>query len=404
MRFDIFLSICHTPVDGYIPTEAKMFENFFDQVELADRLGFGTAWVAEAHLSCQVQKQNTNPVIPHFQGEIGLNTDVLQLAHCVFARTQRIHVGSAIRNIVCNGGPIAHAEAVKTFLSLHAATCGPERRLELGFAAGRFPFSNNAYGIRPRNELERRAWPALRGKVFQQAAEIFLRFLRGDVLSSDDVAPMVLERASFRSDDDWESVLEAHGGSVDRIDIPTFWDFEKVGVIPKDPPLNSLRLTIGSHDPKTQIMVNRILPCGVFNLSFTPPEKIEATHDRMAEHYHPDGGPWRRWYMPRTALVFLDASPGLSSEQQTDRAREVAIRANENYWKAMQGTIDPGRIRHAVNNALVGSPEEVIRQIRERYHPDDRLMMWFDFHNHDNQSVKDSMRLFMERVAPALRD
>ena len=111
MEFDIFFSICQTEVDGYMPSERMMFENFFEQVELADRLGFGTAWVAESHLSTEVQKTNPGAVIPHFVGEIGLNTDILQLAHRIFARTKRIGVGSAIMNILCNGGPIARGGA-----------------------------------------------------------------------------------------------------------------------------------------------------------------------------------------------------------------------------------------------------------------------------------------------------
>jgi alkanesulfonate monooxygenase SsuD/methylene tetrahydromethanopterin reductase-like flavin-dependent oxidoreductase (luciferase family) len=178
VKFDIFLSICQTEVGGYLPTERVMFENFFDQIRLADELGFGCAWVAETHLSCQVQKRNPGAVIPHFKGEIGLNTDILQLAHKVFAQTKRIHIGSAIRNILCNGGPMAHAEAVRTFLTLHGMDSSEDRLLELGFASGRFPFSNVPYGIRPRNDLEKGAWSVLRGMVFQEATEIFLRFLR----------------------------------------------------------------------------------------------------------------------------------------------------------------------------------------------------------------------------------
>ena len=119
MEFDAFFSICQTDVHGYLPDEATMFRNFFEQVELADELGFGTAWVAESHLSTEVQKMNPGAVIPHFVGEIGLNTDILQLAHRVFARTRRIGVGSAIMNILCNGGPIAAAERIKAFLALH---------------------------------------------------------------------------------------------------------------------------------------------------------------------------------------------------------------------------------------------------------------------------------------------
>ena len=124
MRFDIFFSICQTEVDGHTPSEREMMEHFFSQVRLADELGYGTAWVAETHLSCEIQKQNPGAVIPHFKGEIGLNTDLLQVAHKVFALTKRIHIGSAIRNILCNGGPIAHAEAVKTFLTYHSMGLG----------------------------------------------------------------------------------------------------------------------------------------------------------------------------------------------------------------------------------------------------------------------------------------
>src|SRR5438445_13066930 len=95
MDFDLFFSISQTPVAGYQPTEAQMFRNFFEQVQAADALGFGTAWVAESHLSSQVQKRNRKPVIPHWQGEVGLNVDFLQLSHQVFRRTRRIETAPA---------------------------------------------------------------------------------------------------------------------------------------------------------------------------------------------------------------------------------------------------------------------------------------------------------------------
>src|SRR3990172_3428708 len=107
MLFDIFFSICQTEVGGEIPSERQMFANFFEQVRAADRLGFGTAWVAESHLSCEVQKRNPGAVIPHFKGEIAINVDFLQLTHTVFATTERIHMGSAVLNILSNGGPSA---------------------------------------------------------------------------------------------------------------------------------------------------------------------------------------------------------------------------------------------------------------------------------------------------------
>src|SRR3984885_15696909 len=105
MKFDVFFSICQSEGDGFLQPESLFVENLLDQLKLADDLGFGTAWVAETHLSCEVQKTGTQPVIPHFQGEIGLNTDILQVAHVAFAKTKKIGIGSAIRNILCNGGP-----------------------------------------------------------------------------------------------------------------------------------------------------------------------------------------------------------------------------------------------------------------------------------------------------------
>lgn len=399
MKYDIFFSICQTDVDGYTPSERVMYQNFFDQARLADALGYGTAWIAETHLSCQVQKENPGAVIPHFEGEIGLNTDIFQMAHILFNQTKNLSVGSAILNIQCNGGPLARAEAVKTALSLHGVRDDEERLLEIGFAAGRFAFSNVPYGIWPRTPVEAAAWPALRGQIFKQATEIFLRAIRGDVFSSDDIEPITLTRANFRSDEDWDKVLHAHGRNVETIQVPHFWTFPRVGVIPFEPPLHLLRLTIGAHDAPAQIHANQYMPCGVFNLSITPAPQIEAAHERMETHFHPDGGKWHRGLMPRTTLVFPDDTPGLSDEARDAKAREVAGKALENYWSALAGTVDPQKIEQAVDNALVGSVNSIRRQLEQRFHEDDRLMLWFDFNNHDNEQVKANMRLFMEKIA-----
>ena len=60
MRFDVFFSITQTPdTSGYTPSESEMLASFFDQVEVADELGFGVGWVAQAHLSTEIQKLNS---------------------------------------------------------------------------------------------------------------------------------------------------------------------------------------------------------------------------------------------------------------------------------------------------------------------------------------------------------
>src|SRR5688572_5109579 len=393
MELDIFFSICQTEVGGYMPDERTMFANFFEQVKLADELGFGTAWVAESHLSTEVQKTNPGAVIPHFVGEIGLNTDILQLAHRVFARTKRIGIGSAIMNILCNGGPIAAAERIKTFLALHGLDENERRLLTIGFASGRFPFINVPYGIVPRNAVETAAWPVVKNKIFEEATEVFLRLLKGEILSSDAVTKRSLARPDFRNDADWQRVRAAHGSKVEEIPLAPRWVFPNLKIVPQESRMDLLRLSIGSHDPGTQIFANTIMPVGVFNLSITPGDEIEKTNARMREHYHPAGGGWHRRLMPRTVLVFInDDDPAKAA----DEARE----ALSNYWRALEGTLDEEKVRRATNNALVGDAEAIAGQMRERFDAEDRLMLWFDFNNHDSKRVMKNMSDFMNKVAP----
>ena len=408
MKYDIFFSISQTPVDGVTPSEGEMFRNFFAQVEAADALGYGTAWVAESHLSTEVQKRNRQPVVPHWKGEVGLNTDIFQLAHHIFARTKKIHVGSAVMNIVCNGGPIAAAERIGAFLALHGLEEAEQRRLCIGFSAGRFQFMNRAYGIKPRDEMEEAAWPALRGQVFAEACDIFLRLLSGEILSSEDVRATILTRANFRTDEHWAQVQAAAErcgyDDIEAITVPNRWQFEHLKVVPQDFRRELLELIIGSHDPRLQVAVNQLRPVKVFNLSITRPEIIDATHERMTAAYHADGGPWQRAHMPRTVMVFINEQPGLSPAERNVAAQEEARKALGAYWTALQGTLDPQKVERAADNAIIGDAPTIAAQIRERYHTDDRLMLWFDFFNHDSDRVIENMTAFAEKVNPLVRE
>jgi hypothetical protein len=158
-----------------------------------------------------------------------------------------------------------------------------------------------------------------------------------------------------------------------------------------------------AHDAPLQEYFNRFMPVQVFNLSITRPEIIEETHRRMAAAYHPKGGPWKREYMPRTVFVFLNAQPHLSPERQRVHAKEEAEAALGAYWAALDGTIDPSKVANAADNALIGNPDDIAAQILERFHPEDRLMLWFDFFNHDCARVIVNQEAFMARVVPVLR-
>lgn len=404
MQYDIFFAISQTPVGGATPTEAQMFRSFFRQVEAADAQGYGVAWVAESHLSSEVQKGNRRPVIPHWQGEVGLNCNLTQLSAHIFARTRRIEVGSAVMNIVCMGGPLAHAERVASTLALHGLDPAERRRLHIGYSAGRFDFMNEASGVIPRSSLEAAAWPALKGRIFDEASEVFLRLLRGDTLASSELPPVQLTRAHFRSEADWQRVLDAHGRPTDVVELPRRWDFERLRIIPADWRRELLQLVIGSHDPRAQEDANRVLPVQVFNLSITQPAVIEDTHRRLARAYHPSGGPWRRAYMPRTTFVFLNETPGLSPAQRRARAQEEAQAALGAYWTALEGTLDPQKVAQAADNALIGDAHQVAEQAVARFHPEDRLMLWFDFFNHDCERVIQNQADWMDKVAPLIAE
>ena len=407
MLFDIFFSISQTPdTSGYIPSENEMFSNFFEQVELADELGFGVGWVAQAHLSTEIQKRNKTPVVPHYPGEVGLCTDFFQIAQKMFARTEKMEVGSAVLSILASGGPIAIAERVGSFIALHGLDEMEQRRLHIGFSAGRFEFMARPYGIVPRNMIEEAAWPALRGQIFAEASEIFLRLLNGEVISSNDIRDTILTRENFRSNEDWEKVQSVYmkynklEKIPDVVEIPHRYNFEEIKTIPQNWRRELLNLVLGSHDPKLQIEVNKWRPVQVFNLSITPPHIIEETHERMNEYYHSNGGPWNRNMMPRPIMVFVNNEEDLTPDEQSIAAKEEARAALNTYWSALEGTIDPSKVERATDNAVIGNVQEVAQQIIQRFNKNDKLMCWFDFFNHDSERVQRNMKAFMNDVVP----
>ncbi len=443
MDFDVFFSISQTPVRGHTPDEATMFRNWLAQVEAADRLGYGVAWLAESHLSSEVQKDNKHPVIPHWEGEVGLNCDFLQSAQLIFQRTAtlaqqeqnarlapgragplrhgRIEAGSAVMNILQGGGPIAAAERIAFFATLAALDDRPggmqykpdgsPRRIHVGFSAGRFDYMNRAHGYVPRNAVEHAIpYPFLKGKIFHEATEIFCRLLAGETLSSNDVPHRTITKAECRTENDWNTMhatAEANGalelrGGVEHVVLPKRFEFEALKVVPQHWRRDLVQLVAGSHDPSIATLANQWIPCQVANLSITPPEVIERTHKHMANIYHKDGGPWQRPMMPRTVMVFLNEEPGLTPEERRLAAQGEAKEALAAYWNALTGTLDPAKIENAAENAVVGNAEDVAAQIRERFHPDDRLMLWFDFFNHDSDRVVRNMEAFAELVVPKL--
>jgi len=369
----------------------RCITNFLAQARLAEELGVDTVWCAESHFSSDVQKKTTLATIPHFHGEVGINSDSFQLFHLLAAETERIHLGVGIHNIVGgSGGPVASADRVNTLRFINEHFWSPARTLRIGVAAGRFAYQNAPFGITPRTRTEKILWPAVRRIAFLEAVEIFLRLLRGEALSSADVAPHAVSEAEARG------ALKAEFDAVcSGIEFPCRvaprWPFELLELVPRSFPSEHLRIVLGSADQEALAVARRYWDVDLFQLSFTPPAVIETIHQKMAS-----GWPsWHRSRLPRTVLVFIDPDRA--------RAHRLADAVLDTYIEAMRGTAEVPDKRILLERALVGDATEIREQLSpdnpRGFHRDDRLMLWFEFNQLDGDAVARQMTYFFREVA-----
>jgi alkanesulfonate monooxygenase SsuD/methylene tetrahydromethanopterin reductase-like flavin-dependent oxidoreductase (luciferase family) len=381
MKFDVFHSIGR--IDSLTPklSDREVFQQFFQQVEAAEKLGYETVWVAESHFSSEVQKFNPDPVIPNYHGEVGLNADSVQLATLVAERTERIGFGTAILNIVGgNGGPIAAADRIRSLAWYNSMRQSP-RQLWIGVASGRFPYINRPFGIVPRNVEEREFWSKYQPLIFTEALEIFLRLVRGETLSSADITGHTIEGA---------------GAYRPR------WEFERMSLVPAMSAAEvdrHMRFVLGSSDPYARQIGLKFADLDVFNLSFTPPDALNKVHEEMFVRYREAGRVWGRARMPRTVLVFIDRDRRV--------AQEAASRCFDTYIEAMRGTVKLPPKEFLMERALIGTPDDIRRALSpddpHGFHADDRLMLWFEFNQTDHWKIVSQMQLFAEEVAPHYR-
>lgn len=378
MIFDLFHSISDPIISGRGLGAGRVFSQFLKQAELAEALEFDTVWCAESHFSSETQKQTSVATIPNFQGEVGLNCDSFQLAHLLFSKTHRIGFGTAIHNIVGgSGGPIASAEKVHFLDFLNQSFYGGERALRIGVAAGRFPYQNTPFQFVPRDLWEQENWGLVKRYQFIEALEIFLRLLSGESLSSEDIRK-------------WE--CKGKDGEIREI-IPR-WKFEKLKLLPFENASSQLEIVLGSHDPLALEWGLKFWDLSVFNLSFTDPQQIEALQTKMVESAKNYQRTWLRSRLPRTVMVFIDSD--------RKKAYQLADRVLTTYVEAMRNTTQVPDKEVLLQRALVGDPTEVKEQLYQDpargFHADDRLLLWFEFNQTENQEICHQMKLFKEKV------
>jgi len=404
MKFDVFHSLGRIDSIANPLNDRDSFKNFFSQAIAAEELGFETLWVAESHFSSEVQKQNPNAVIPNYHGEVGLNSDSMILAQGLFARTKKIGFGTAIMNILGgNGGPIACANRIRS-LAWHNSLQDNPRKLNIGVASGRFPYINLPFGIKPRNEEEAVLWSQYKNLIFIEALEIFLRLSNDEILCSNDITKRRIDRSMFKDDETWELAKTKLGLKNDNSwEYKPRYEFDKLKLVPDFPSselFKNLTFVLGSGDPLARETALKHGDLDVFNLSFTPPDVLTKMHSDLDKEYTKAGKSWSRQRMPRTVLVFIDNDSKVATKN--------AEHCFDTYIEAMRGTVKMPPREYLMDRALIGTPEEIIEQLApdsvKGFDTNDRLMLWFEFNQSDNEAILNQMKLFAENVIPKYRD
>jgi alkanesulfonate monooxygenase SsuD/methylene tetrahydromethanopterin reductase-like flavin-dependent oxidoreductase (luciferase family) len=406
MIFDLFHSIGRIDSLPERVTDAEVFRGFFAQAALAEELGFSRVWVAESHFSSEVQKRHREPVIPNYQGEVGLNADSFQLAQYLFAKTKKIGFGTAILNIVGgNGGPIAAADRVRSLAFFNSLSDKP-REVAIGVASGRFPYINAPFGIVPRDGAETALWNQYKNLIFIEALEIFLRLVNGETFSSAETADHEISTKSFKD----PTQLAAANAALAKVGVAEItdssphryakrWQFEALKLVPElvaKP--DWFRIVLGSTDPTARRHGLKFFDMDIFNLSFTPPDQLRAQHEDLTKAYGALGHKWHRARMPRTVLVFID--------KNENKALEMASQCFDTYIEAMRGTVQLPPKSALMERALIGDPVHIREQLAPNnpngFEKDDRLMLWFEFNQTDQKAIAGQMRLFQEQVIAKL--
>jgi hypothetical protein len=271
--------------------------------------------------------------------------------------------------------------------------------LNIGVASGRFPYINAPFGIVPRNEMEQKLWPHFQRLIFIEALEIFLRLTRGETLASSELKRWTIDRSFFRNDDEFSAAMTNAGCTADGVSYVPRWNFESLSLVPSMVEADFkhwMRFVLGSHDPLARDHGLQFADLDIFNLSFTPPAQIRKVHEEMFMRYAQSGRVWHRSRMPRTVLVFID--------RDRNKARDMASHCFDTYIEAMRGTVVLPPKEELMARALIGDAVEIQDQLHpdatHGFHPDDRLMLWFEFNQIDNDRIKSQMRLFAEDVIP----
>lgn len=331
MRFSKFIALVCP--DG--KSQLNKYNESLGQIQLADDIGFHGIWLSENHFS-------SKRGLPAFQGEIGITPRPLLFGMKIVERTNRIRVGTAVKNIVFNH-PVHAAEEAVLFDALS------EGRLDLGVGSGYRPWEFEGFKI-PREEARAR---------FLESLEIVDRAMRGE----------------------WFSYRGKY------YDIPEV----RLAVEPYTKPRPNLFIATGDLE-QVRLAAGRDIP--VMSFSTSTAEHLNTVYNTWCDIAAPLGYSCDKNRFPTTRQIYIHKDPKV--------VQEFAERNLPHYQAALGDFKACPPLEELKKLYIIGTPEECVAQLKrlrdEMSCP--HVILWFNFGWLTHQEVMDQMTLFAEEVMP----
>lgn len=332
MRFSKFIAlVCPNGKDP-----AEKYAESLAQIQMADDLGFYGIWLSENHFSSKTG-------LPNFQGEIGITPKPLMFGMKIIENTQRIRVGTAVRNIVFSN-PLLVAEEALVFDLLSKG------RLDLGVGAGYRPWEFEGFKIDKMEARER----------FLESLEILDRGMRG-------------EPFSFQG---------------------KYYDIPEVSLVPK--PYYTLprpKLFIATGDME-QVKLAAQKDYGVMSFSTSSKEHLIQLYETYCGIAEPLGYDVSRYRFPVTRQIYIHRDPAV--------VQEYAERNLPHYQAALGDFKACPPLEELKKLYIIGTPEDCVAQLKQLRDEMGctHVILWFNFGWLTHQEVTEQMRLFGEEVMP----
>ena len=333
-------------------SQAEAFEESFAHVDMAEELGLDAVWLAETH----------------FNPDRTVLSSPLVIASAIAARTQRIKVGTAV-HVLPLGNPLHIAEEVAT---LDHVSLG---RLEFGVGRSGLPGAYERYNV-PYAESRERFYESLNIIIKAWTNERFSH--QGKYYSYNDVCLVPKPYQSPHPPIRVAATTSDTFPVIGRMGFPIFIGLRSQG-------MPQVAEQVQSYKQAWTEAGHR----GPVDVSLRVPVYVAESRDEALSQ--PEDSFMRQFRRLGQGLVSSAAGPGSDA---TDRARRGQTLADLTWEQALREKV------------AVGTPEMVVERLEEMRETLHLSGVAAEFNAGDlisRQHIARSLRLFCERVVPALK-